>query len=167
MYAKIEWTSYRFDPPRTISEEIYLVVKNNPAEFRQYFVNAHLIRGFKRVALNTLLCWGLGAGFVGIAYWLDLNRKGGWGEGLAIGGMAAGVSGIYTAGSFLKYAVNFRQFWRRVVVTARETESYSDFLPLVAKCKSSGLNREIPWWLVLIVLVVPFLLLYVALRLWG
>jgi hypothetical protein len=134
-----------------------------------------LTKRLKKLACLAVLFWGIGAGLLGIANLFDFNDQHEWsnafGTALCIAGVMIILSGMLTAGSFVKYAVTFRQFWLCVLAAARDSESYSDFIPLLEKRKieKAGLDRELPWWvswliLIFFILVICIMALRVAPR---
>jgi hypothetical protein len=167
MYARIEWTRFRFSSPDLVSEDIYLSAKHYPSEFRWKFVYAHLLARFKRVGLIVVLPWVIAIVLIWLGSFLDFSDShSSWSSALGTGCALACVglifSGIFTAGSFCKYALMYRKFWLRVATAARDSNTYSEFLPLLEKCKveKTGLDRELSWWLILLILIVFGLIAY-------
>jgi hypothetical protein len=135
MYAQIQWTSYRFSAPETLTEELYDSAKFSTSEFHRQRITNHLRDAGKHVGRTLLVAWGVAAALIGIAILigsLDGAKRGIWwhtfGQVLGITAVILAFSGALSAASFIKYALQYRSYWLAISDVARNVSSYCEFL---------------------------------------
>lgn len=115
-----------------LSEDMYATAKLHPFELRRVLANRHLLNVAKNHGRQALVLLVVSSVLLAGAYLLGRSNTHGWSDTLGaifgIVGACGWVSVLMSVGSFVKYAIDCRNYWEAVCAAAAKSKSYDEFL---------------------------------------
>ena len=168
MQIHFSWTRFKFETPQEIALELFTSAREQPDQLVRS--GRAQVRATARSAILPIALPAVAAAMcTGLAALFDFTSAHSWqtiiGNSLLFAGIAMALAAVFTIGSFLRYVAAANAYWRALAKTALDHASYSDFLNAWTRRQQVGIagDREVPWWLSLLVLAGVLLAAYFSL----